>query len=108
MQDLLYVSFDKDEKKNECGICVGRQNKDGSHTILKMKLDEQAEILYKLLTEQEAFKLIKNRLNYECKADTLEKIADDINKLKKVSGDRVYVAINDVFDVIDKYRGVNE
>ncbi len=52
MQDLLYVSFDKDEKKNECGICIGRQNEDGSHTILKMELDEQAEILYKLLTEQ--------------------------------------------------------
>lgn len=52
MHDLLYVSFDKDEKKNECGICIGRQNKDGSHTILKMELDEQAEILYKLPTEQ--------------------------------------------------------
>lgn len=61
MQDLLYVSFDKDEKKNECGICVGRQNKDGSHTILKMKLDEQAEILYKLLTEQEPCEDCVNR-----------------------------------------------
>jgi hypothetical protein len=44
----------------------------------------------------------------EYKADTLDKIADDINKLKKVSGDKVYVSINDVFDVIDKYRGVDE
>ena len=107
MQDLLYVSFDKDEKNNKCGICIVRRTKD-NYRVLKMALDEQAEILYKLLTEQEAFELIKNRLNLECKADKLDKIANDINKLKKVAGDRVYVAINDVFDVIDKYRGVDE
>lgn len=53
MQDLLYVSFDKDEKKNEIGLCVGRPNADHSHTILKMVLDDKAETLYKILTEQE-------------------------------------------------------
>ena len=49
---------------------------------------------------------IDSILFYEVKygRDTLDKIAGDINKLKKVGGDRVYVAINDVFDVIDKYR----
>ena len=52
MNDLLYVSFDKNEKNGEVGLCVGRVNDDGSHTILKMELDEQAEILYRLLTEQ--------------------------------------------------------
>ncbi len=52
MQDLLYVSFDKDEKKNEIGLCVGRQNADQSHTILKMVLDDKAENIYKILTEQ--------------------------------------------------------
>jgi hypothetical protein len=53
MQDLLYISFDKDEKdKDMTGICVGRPNADGSHSILKMELGEQAELLYKLLTEQ--------------------------------------------------------
>lgn len=35
----------------------------------------------------------------------LDKAADDINKLKKVSdGNKVYVSINEVFDIIDKYR----
>jgi len=52
MTDLLYVSFDKNEKNGEVGLCVGRANDDGSHTILKMELDEQAEILYKILTDQ--------------------------------------------------------
>ena len=52
MEDLLYVSFDKNDKNGETGLCVGRVNDDGSHTILKMVLDEQAEILYHLLTEQ--------------------------------------------------------
>lgn len=52
MEDLLYVSFDKNEKNGETGLCVGRVNDDGSHSILKMELDEQAEILYKILTDQ--------------------------------------------------------
>jgi len=35
----------------------------------------------------------------------LDKVADDVNKLKKVSdGTKVYVSINEVFDIIDKYR----
>lgn len=35
----------------------------------------------------------------------LEKIVDEVNKLKKVSdGNSVYVGINDVFDIIDKYK----
>lgn len=51
MTDFLNVSFDKDEKKFESGLCVGRLNKDGSHTILKMVLDDEAEHLYKVLTE---------------------------------------------------------
>lgn len=52
MIDLLYVSFDKDEKNGETGICIGRKKDDGSHVVLKIELDEQAEILYRLLTEQ--------------------------------------------------------
>lgn len=60
MQDLLYISYDFDEVKNEKGICVGRQNKDGSYTILKMLLDDKAELLYKILTEQTAEFIIKN------------------------------------------------
>lgn len=52
MQDLLYVSYDKDEKRNETGLCVGRVNKDGSHTILVMYLDENADKLYEALTKQ--------------------------------------------------------
>lgn len=60
MQDLLYISYDYDEVKNEKGICVGRPNKDGSHTILKMLLDDKAELLYKILTEQTTEFTIKN------------------------------------------------
>lgn len=50
MTDLLYVSFDKDEKRNETGMYIGRPNEDGSHTILNMLLDKDAELLYKVLT----------------------------------------------------------
>lgn len=41
---------------------------------------------------------------------TLNEISDNINKLKKVSdGNKVYVGINNVFEVIDKYKkGANE
>ena len=52
MTDLLYVSFDKNEKTGETGLCVGRQTGKGEHAILKMVLDEQAELLYKVLTDQ--------------------------------------------------------
>lgn len=51
MQDLLYISYD-DSEKDMTGVCIGRRNKDGSHSILKMELGEQAELIYKLLTEQ--------------------------------------------------------
>lgn len=51
MNDLLYVSYDSDVI-DETGICIGRQNKDGHTRILKMELGEQAEILYKALTDQ--------------------------------------------------------
>lgn len=35
----------------------------------------------------------------------LDDIVNDVDHLKKVASDHVYVAINDVFDVIDKHRG---
>ena len=39
----------------------------------------------------------------------LEQISDEVNKLKKVSnGNKVYVGINDVFDIIDKYKAESE
>lgn len=60
MQDLLYVSFDYDERMNEKGIVVGRPCKDGSHKILKMLLDDKAEKLYRVLTEQSTdFNIVK-------------------------------------------------
>lgn len=63
MTDFLIVSFDKNEKTNEVGICVARQTeeKNGMHTsVLKMELDEQAELLYKALTDQ-SFKIKENK-----------------------------------------------
>jgi len=62
MTDFLIVSFNKKEETNEVGICVARQTqkKDGTHTnVLKMELDEQAELLYKALTDQ-SFKIKEN------------------------------------------------
>lgn len=52
MTDLLYVSYEKDEKNNETGLCVGRVGKNEVTDILKMALDDEAELLYKLLTDQ--------------------------------------------------------
>lgn len=51
MTDFLQVSFDKDEHTNEVGICVVRQTKTKTY-VLKMELDEQAELLYRALTDQ--------------------------------------------------------
>ena len=59
MTDFLIVSFDKNEKTNEVGICVARQTKTKTN-VLKMELDEQAELLYKALTDQ-SFKIKENK-----------------------------------------------
>ena len=49
--------------------------------------------------------LFKQFLDAEPTVDVLEQISDEVNKLKKVSdGNKVYVGINDVFDIIDKYK----
>lgn len=49
-EDRLIVGFDN-SMNDEGGICVIRQ--DGENIkIVKMELGEQAEILYRLLTEQ--------------------------------------------------------
>lgn len=49
-EDRLIVTFDN-SMNDEGGICVIRQ--DGENIkIVKMELGEQAEILYRLLTEQ--------------------------------------------------------
>lgn len=52
MEDLLMVSFDKNDRNNEAGLCVARKHPNGDITVLKMELDEQARILYRLLTDQ--------------------------------------------------------
>lgn len=51
MNDLLYVSYD-DNGKDESGLCVGRPEKDGSHSILKILAGEKAEDMYRTLTNQ--------------------------------------------------------
>ena len=58
---------------------------------------------YKGILEDKDYKRLCMALDNE---NVLEQISDEINKLKKVSdGSKVYVGINDVFDIIDKYRG---
>lgn len=50
ISDVLTVSFDSG-LKDESALCVARKH--GEKTILlKMELGEQADILYRLLTEQ--------------------------------------------------------
>ena len=56
----------------------------------------------------EAYNLAVNLINGMTQPVTevcdIERISDEINKLKKVSdGNKVYVGINDVFEIIDKY-----
>lgn len=59
MEDLLIVSFTKNDRKNEAGLCVARTNPNGDTTVLKSELDEQARILYRLLTDQSSKAEIK-------------------------------------------------
>lgn len=59
MEDLLIVSFDKNDRNNEAGLCVVRKHPNGDTKVLKMVLDEQARILYRLLTDQSAKAEIK-------------------------------------------------
>lgn len=49
MTDFLTVTYDKNEK--ESGICVLR-NIEGKYKALKIVMGEQAEMIYKILTEQ--------------------------------------------------------
>ena len=63
MDDFLCISFDFDEKNNEKGLCVGRLNKDGSHTILKVLLDDKAGDLYQIITDQATDYEIKKKGN---------------------------------------------
>jgi len=51
MNDLLYVSYDHNGE-DEPGLCVGRPNNDGSHSILKILAGERAEDMYRTLTNQ--------------------------------------------------------
>ena len=52
MKDKLFVTYDKDERRNETGLCVGRET-DDKVEILKMVLDEEADKMYMLLTDQQ-------------------------------------------------------
>ena len=57
ISDTLAVTFDS-SVDDEAGICVSR-TVNGKTEILKMELGEQADILYRLLTEQTAKAEIK-------------------------------------------------
>lgn len=52
MEDYLQVVFDRSEN-DEPGLCVTRKDADGNFHIVKMELGEQAEMLYRLLTNQD-------------------------------------------------------
>ena len=60
MTDLLTVSYDYDERNNEKGIVVARIKND-SCEVLKMLLDDKAEMLYKILIEQDTDFEIKDK-----------------------------------------------
>jgi hypothetical protein len=126
MMDFLNVSFEFDEKTNKKGFCVGRAKKDNSHEILKIGFDEQADIIYKLLTIP-SYKVDEPQTDER----NGEKIDEIINKLKIMRSQIVenwctefnlrfyndsddYIAltecdekcekcINNMLDIIDKY-----
>ncbi len=50
VRDILTVSFDS-SLEDKSALCVSRKIGD-QITVLKMELDEQADILYRILTEQ--------------------------------------------------------
>lgn len=52
MEDYLQVVFDKNGI-DEPGICITRKDERGEIRIVKMELGEQAEMLYRLLTNQD-------------------------------------------------------
>jgi len=104
MNDLLFVSFNKDECRNETGICIGRKNKDESHSILKMALDKEADYLYALLTNQEE-KAIPISVIEQIKKEIL-------NKENYSSGSELYmngelidadISVGVVLEIIDKH-----
>lgn len=57
VSDTLTVTFDS-SVDDEAGICISRVV-NGKTVVLKMELGEQADILYRLLTEQTAKAEIK-------------------------------------------------
>ena len=59
MNDLLFVSFEEGNSRDQSGICVSRRNSKGDIFVLKMELGEQADILHTLLTDQSAKAEIK-------------------------------------------------
>ena len=79
---------------------------------LKEDVNEWLSYDYKTRVDLTAVKIPNKWLNALIKCidnqptvDVLEQISDEANKLKKVSdGNKVYVGINDVFRIIDKYR----
>ena len=56
--DILTVSFDSGVK-DESALCVMRKN-GNKNIMLKMEIGEQADILYRLLTEQMTKAVIKH------------------------------------------------
>lgn len=55
--DVLMVTFDS-SVNDESGICISKAV-NGKVVVLKMELGEQADILYRLLTEQTTKAAIK-------------------------------------------------
>lgn len=51
MTDFIHISYDKNEITNESGICIARVGENGTTNVLKMALDKDADILYKILTD---------------------------------------------------------
>lgn len=66
--DILTVSYDS-SLKDEPSLCVAREIGD-QITVTKMELGEQADILYRLLTEQMTKAAIKEVHDAENEKDT--------------------------------------
>lgn len=72
---------------------------------MKLIIDVPDNVYAKVMEYYEHNGIVEAVYGYIYHGIPLEQISDEVNKLKKVSdGNKVYVGINDVLDIIDKYR----
>jgi hypothetical protein len=57
--DVLHVEFIEADSRYEPAICISRKASNGDKIFIKQEIGDQADILYRLLTDQSAKAEIK-------------------------------------------------